>query len=68
MDNIDVEYAREKGLSVINTPASSSSSVAELVFAHLYNGVRFYDSNRKYAMTVTVNSKRLRKVMQRELN
>ena len=47
MDNIDVEYAREKGLSVINTPAASSSSVAELVFAHLYGGVRFlYDSNR----------------------
>ena len=47
MDNIDVEYAREKGLKVINTPAASSQSVAELVFAHLYNGVRFlYDSNR----------------------
>ena len=47
MDNIDVEYAREKGLSVINTPAASSESVAELVFAHLFSGVRFlYDSNR----------------------
>ena len=42
MDNIDVEYAREKGLQVINTPAASSSSVAELVFAHLYSGVRFF--------------------------
>ncbi len=47
MDNIDVAYAREKGLHVINTPAASSASVAELVFAHLFNGVRFlYDSNR----------------------
>ncbi len=47
MDNIDVEYAREKGLSVINTPAASSESVAELVFAHLYGSVRFlYDANR----------------------
>lgn len=47
MDNIDVSYAREKGLSVINTPAASSESVAELVFAHLFSGVRFlYDSNR----------------------
>jgi D-3-phosphoglycerate dehydrogenase / 2-oxoglutarate reductase len=36
MDNIDVEYARSKGINVINTPASSSASVAELVFAHLY--------------------------------
>tara|TARA_R110002072_G_scaffold9239_6_gene45365 strand:- start:2285 stop:3238 length:954 start_codon:yes stop_codon:yes gene_type:complete len=47
MDNIDVDYAREKGIKVINTPAASSSSVAELVFAHLFTGVRFlHDSNR----------------------
>lgn len=47
MDNIDVEYARSKGLHVINTPAASSASVAELVFAHLYSGVRYlFDSNR----------------------
>ncbi len=47
MDNIDVEYARSKGINVINTPAASSNSVAELVFAHLFNAVRFlYDSNR----------------------
>lgn len=47
MDNIDVAYAREQGLHVINTPAASSESVAELVFAHLFNGVRFlYASNR----------------------
>jgi D-3-phosphoglycerate dehydrogenase len=47
MDNIDVDYAREKGIHVINTPASSSDSVAELVFAHLFSGVRFlYDANR----------------------
>ncbi len=48
MDNIDVDYARSKGLAVVNTPAASSLSVAELVFSHLFNGVRFlYDSNRK---------------------
>ena len=35
MDNIDVEYAKSKGILVINTPAASSNSVAELVFAHL---------------------------------
>lgn len=47
MDNIDVEYARSKGIEVINTPAASSHSVAELVFAHLFSAVRFlYDSNR----------------------
>jgi len=36
MDNIDVAYAREKGITVINTPASSSQSVAELVMGHLF--------------------------------
>ena len=47
MDNIDVDYARDKGLLVINTPAASSQSVAELVMAHLFNVSRFvYDSNR----------------------
>lgn len=48
MDNIDVDYAREKGINVINTPAASSNSVAELVFAHAFSAVRFlYDSNRQ---------------------
>ncbi len=48
MDNIDVEYAKSKGINVINTPAASSNSVAELVFAHLFCSVRFlYDSNRQ---------------------
>ncbi|MXV52424.1 3-phosphoglycerate dehydrogenase [Pedobacter sp. HMF7647] len=48
MDNIDVDYAISKGLAVVNTPASSSLSVGELVFAHLFSGIRFlYDSNRK---------------------
>ena len=47
MDNIDVEYAKAKGILVINTPAASSNSVAELVFAHLFSGSRFlFDSNR----------------------
>jgi len=48
VDNIDVDYAKEKGIGVYNTPASSSLSVAELVFAHLFTGIRFLqDSNRK---------------------
>lgn len=41
MDNIDVDYAINSGLHVINTPNASSSSVAELVFAHLFGMVRF---------------------------
>ncbi|NER11193.1 D-3-phosphoglycerate dehydrogenase [Muriicola jejuensis] len=62
MDNIDVEYAREKGLHVINTPASSSASVAELVFAHLFGGVRFlYDANRNMPLEGDKNFKSLKK-------
>lgn len=47
MDNIDVAYAREKGLHVINTPASSSQSVAELVMGHLFAGSRFLHNSFK---------------------
>ena len=62
MDNIDVDYARSKNLSVINTPAASSSSVAELVFAHLYGCVRFlYDSNRNMPLEGDKNFKKLKK-------
>lgn len=47
MDNIDVAYAREKGLEVFNTPSASASSVAELTFAHLFSGARhLYHANR----------------------
>lgn len=62
MDNIDVEYARLKGLHVINTPAASSSSVAELVFAHLFGGVRFlYDANRNMPLDGDSKFKDLKK-------
>ncbi|MDX8567413.1 D-2-hydroxyacid dehydrogenase [Elizabethkingia sp. HX XZB] len=62
MDNIDVEYAREKGIKVINTPAASSESVAELVFAHLYSGIRFlYDSNRQMPASGNTEFEKLKK-------
>jgi D-3-phosphoglycerate dehydrogenase len=62
MDNIDVAYAKSKGLHVINTPAASSSSVAELVFAHLYGGVRFlYDANRNMPLEGDSKFKALKK-------
>jgi D-3-phosphoglycerate dehydrogenase / 2-oxoglutarate reductase len=62
MDNIDVEYARSKGLHVINTPASSSESVAELVFAHLFTGVRFLqDANRNMPLEGDTNFEGLKK-------
>jgi D-3-phosphoglycerate dehydrogenase len=62
MDNIDVNYAREKGINVINTPTASSSSVAELVFAHLFSMVRFlFDSNRQMPITGDSDFKSLKK-------
>ena len=42
MDIIDVEYAKSKGINVINTPAASSKSVAELVFSHLFAVLGFF--------------------------
>ena len=62
MDNIDVEYARSKGICVINTPSASSESVAELVFAHLFSGVRYlYDSNRNMPLDGDSKFKELKK-------
>jgi len=40
LDNIDVEYARGKGIAVRNTPAASSNSVAELALGHLLSTAR----------------------------
>mgnify|MGYP000206322697 CR=1 FL=1 len=62
MDNIDVDYAREKGLHVINTPAASSRSVAELVFAHLFSMVRYlFDANQKMPLEGETKFKELKK-------
>jgi D-3-phosphoglycerate dehydrogenase len=62
MDNIDVDYAKSKGIHIINTPASSSESVAELVFAHLFSGVRFlHDSNRNMPLEGDINFDGLKK-------
>lgn len=62
MDNIDVKYARSKDIHVINTPASSSESVAELVFAHLFTGVRFlHDANRNMPLEGDTNFEGLKK-------
>jgi D-3-phosphoglycerate dehydrogenase len=62
MDNIDVDHARKKGIHVINTPAASSSSVAELVFAHLFTGARFlHDANRNMPLDGDTQFKALKK-------
>ena len=62
MDNIDVDYARDNGLHVINTPGASSASVAELVFAHLFGMVRFlFDANRNMPLEGDTRFKELKK-------
>ena len=62
MDNIDVEYAKSKGVKVINTPAASSKSVAELVFSHLFGCVRFlHESNRSMPLEGDTKFKELKK-------
>ncbi len=48
MDNIDVAYAREQGRTVINTPAASSQSVAELVMGKLFSISRFLHHSYKH--------------------
>ena len=40
LDNIDVDYATDKGISVRNTPAASSNSVAELALGHIISSAR----------------------------
>lgn len=72
MDNIDVQYARENGRTVINTPAASSQSVAELVLAHMLSISRslhhsykhmesgdFKTLKKKYAKGVELRGKKL---------
>jgi D-3-phosphoglycerate dehydrogenase len=47
IDNIDAEYARSKGITVFNTPASSSQAVAELVMACIFAAARgIYDAGK----------------------
>ena len=62
MDNIDVDYARSKGIQVMNTPAASSESVAELVFAHLFSLARsLHLSNRQMPSRAQDEFKALKK-------
>lgn len=62
MDNIDVAYAREKGLGVYNTPAASSRSVAELVTAHAFTLMRLMQlANRAMPLTGNTEFAKLKK-------
>jgi len=62
LDNIDVAYAKDKGIPVINTPASSSISVAELVMAHLFSMMRnLHKANRTMPVEGRTKFKDLKK-------
>ncbi len=62
MDNIDVDYAIDNGLQVINTQEASTNSVAELVFSHLFGMVRFlHSSNREMPLEGDSRFEALRK-------
>lgn len=62
LDNIDVDHAKSKGIAVINTPAASSRSVAELAFAHLFSVARsLYLSNRAMPSKGNTEFKALKK-------
>lgn len=62
LDNIDTEYAKAKGIKVVNTPSASSHSVAELVITHILNGSRYiHQSNREMPLEGETNFKALKK-------
>ena len=62
LDNIDVEYAKSKNISVFNTPAASSRSVAELAMAHLFGIVRSLPAvNKEMSLDGVSNFKTLKK-------
>lgn len=62
LDNIDTTYAKQKGIPVVNTPASSSISVAELVIAHLFTLMRsLHKSNRRMPGEGRTHFKELKK-------
>lgn len=45
LDNIDVKYAEQNGIKVRNTPNASSSSVAEIILAHMFSLARFLNQS-----------------------
>ena len=62
LDNIDVKYARDKNIQVMNTPAASSQAVAELVFGHLYSIARsLHTANREMPTKGNTDFKSLKK-------
>lgn len=61
LDNVDHDYAREKGIEVYNTPAASSQAVAELAFTHMFNLARMVHRANWEMRTEDSDFKKLKK-------
>ncbi|MBK1813511.1 D-2-hydroxyacid dehydrogenase [Clostridium sp. YIM B02505] len=58
VDNIDVSYALENGIQVMNTPNASSASVAELTIAHMFALARFINISNVTMRNLEWNKKK----------
>lgn len=61
LDNVDHQYAKEKGLTVFNTPAASSKAVAELAFTHMFNLARLVHQSNYQMRDAAADFKKLKK-------
>lgn len=61
LDNIDVDYAKSKGIPVVNTPGASSISVAELSLAHMFSVARFLNLSNTTMRNMEWNKKQYSK-------
>lgn len=61
LDNIDVDYAKSKGIPVVNTPGASSISVAELSLAHMFSVARFLNLSNTTMRSMEWNKKQYSK-------
>ena len=62
LDNIDLKCAEVNGIAVVNTPAASSQSVAELVLGHMFSVSRFLQlSNREMPVSGATDFGKLKK-------
>ncbi|PHN04449.1 D-2-hydroxyacid dehydrogenase [Flavilitoribacter nigricans] len=61
LDNVDHQYAKEKGLAVFNTPAASSKAVAELAFTHMFNLARLVHQSNYQMRAADADFKQLKK-------
>ncbi len=62
LDNIDVRFAEQQGIAVVNTPGASAVSVAELAFGHVFALARhLHLSNRLMPTEGNTNFKALKK-------